>query len=330
MFELLGTCLALAALLALNLVGSLGAALLWRALAPRASRWSATSRSQVLFALGVMPLLASLFLVAFLLLPSFLIHEPRHETEELSPALVVFALVSAAGLCRAAWRALASWAATRRLLRDWTRRAAPLELVGLPVSAYVLRHEFPMIALVGVTRPRLFVAEQVLGVLGGDELKAAIEHEAGHLRSRDNLKRVVLAACGDTLPFAPFARALERAWRQASEEAADEYAARAGASVALDLAAALIKVARMVPAGARPVVPAGALFTGETGEVVAARVERLLRLADASGATVVSRGRARLAWSSLAAITVITAALIDYEITEATHAAIEHFVASLQ
>lgn len=329
LFVLLATCLAFSALLALNVALSFAAGLAWRALASRAARWTATARAQFIFVLGVAPPLASFVLVAFLLLPSFIIHETRHEEEELSAALILFALVSAASIGRAAWRALRTWAATRRLKRGWARKAAPLDVGGFPVPAYVLSHRFPLIALVGVTRPQLFVAEQVLGALAGSELRAAIEHEAGHLHSRDNLKRALLAACGDALFFSPFVRSLVRAWRQASEEAADEYAARTGATVALDLAAALVKVARMVPAGARPAT-AVALFTGETGEPVAARVERLLRLADAPAAPVESGGHTRLAWSGLVAAVVAAALLLDYELTQATHAAIEHIVTSLR
>jgi hypothetical protein len=53
--------------------------------------------------------------------------------------------------------------------------------------------------------------------------------------------------------------------------------------VALNLASALIEIARMVPAGARPTMPTGAFILGNENDGVMARVNRLIDLAAAAG-----------------------------------------------
>src|SRR5919202_1119057 len=110
---------------------------------------------------------------------------------------------------------------------------------------------------VGTLRPRLFIAQQLFAALTEAELRAALAHECGHLATRDNLKRAVLRACRDVLTIVPAGRTLDRAWDESTEAAADEHAARdGGAAAALDLAAALVKIARLAPPGMRPTLPA--------------------------------------------------------------------------
>jgi Zn-dependent protease with chaperone function len=78
----------------------------------------------------------------------------------------------------------------------------------------------------------------------------------------------------------PSGRLLVRAWSEASEEAADENAARQGNGVALDLASALVKIARNIPQGARPTMPAGVFLLGdEETRGIKSRVRRLIALA---------------------------------------------------
>jgi hypothetical protein len=107
-----------------------------------------------------------------------------------------------------------------------------------------------------------------------------VAHENGHLAARDNLKRGLLLACRDALLIIPSGRLLDKAWSEASEEAADENAARAGNGVALDLASALVKIARRIPQGARPTMPAGVFLLGDDEtKGIKSRVRRLIALA---------------------------------------------------
>jgi hypothetical protein len=79
----------------------------------------------------------------------------------------------------------------------------------------------------------------------------------------------------------PCGRSIDRAWSENAEAAADEHAADRGSAVALNLASALIEIARMVPAGARPSMPAGAFILGDETHGVMGRVNRLVALAGA-------------------------------------------------
>lgn len=280
MYYLLVVCLSLSALLTINAFASLGAAALWRAVERKASHWPARTRAQIIFALRVFPLAGALIGVGALILPSYLAYEPRPPDEVVTAKLAALTVISAIGIGLAVWRGFASWRATRRLSANWLRQAETVQLEGTPAPACRIRHSFPVIAVVGVFRPRLFLASQVFDSLSRDEITAAIRHEAGHLAMRDNLKRVLMRACRDALIIAPCGRLLDDAWSEATEAAADEHAARAGAAVALDLASALIKIARLVPEGERPVVPAGAFLMDEAADGVVWRVRRLTHLAE--------------------------------------------------
>ena len=280
MYELLGISLVLATLLTINAVASLAAAGCWRLLAKMSRHWSSRSRAEILFALRAGPPVIAVIAVAAFLIPSFLIHEPYSTNEVVGNKLGLLALISAVGVALALWRTIRSWLATRSLLNEWLVAAVPVVLPGISIPTFRIPHSFPIIAVVGSLRPRLFIADRVLASLTQEELVAAIAHECGHLAARDNFKRSTLRACRDALLIIPCGRSLDRAWAEASESAADEYAAEESASLALNLASALVRIASMIPAGARPAIPVAAfLVGGEETRGVKARVRRLLEIA---------------------------------------------------
>lgn len=279
MYELLGICLAFAALLTINAFASLAAAAGWRLLARPLGTLSAGTRASILFAMRVSPPALALVLVGLFLIPSYIGYEPYATGEVVGSKLAALAIVSAVGVGFALWRGLRSWLATHLLLREWLAGAHPIHLGGVTIPTFRMRHPFPIIAVVGTVRPRLFIAERVLETLSPEELTAAIAHEGGHLYAHDNFKRALLRACRAVLMIVPCGRALDRAWAEAAESAADEYAARQHADTALHLAAALIEIARMVPFGARPAMPVGAFLLGDETSGVQARISRLIDLA---------------------------------------------------
>jgi Zn-dependent protease with chaperone function len=281
MYELLGISLVLATLLTVNAVSSVAAAGLWRLLEKPTRRCSANTRAKVLFAMRVAPPSVALICVAAFLIPSYLAYEPYSTGEFVSNKLGALALVSAVGIALAFWRGFHSWRATRFLSARWLRIATPITLSQTKIPTFRLPHSFPIIAVVGTLRPRLFIAERVLDSLSQEELMAAIAHECGHLAARDNLKRVLMRACRDSLTMVPCGRAIDRAWAENAESAADEHAALRGPAQALNLASALIGIARMVPTGARPAMPSGAFILGDQTNGVMGRVNRLLALAGA-------------------------------------------------
>jgi Zn-dependent protease with chaperone function len=279
MYKLLGISLALAALLTINAVTSLAVAGLWRLIERPMRRCSARTRAEVLFAMRAGPPAVALISVAALLIPSYLVYEPYSTNESVSKKLAALAIVAAVGVTLALWRGLRSWVATRSLLRKWLEAATPIHLSEIDAPTFRIPHSFPIIAVVGIFKPRLFIAERVIESLSQEEMVAAIAHECGHLAARDNLKRTLIRACRDLLAIVPCGRSIDRAWSENAEAAADEHAADRGSAVALNLASALIEIARMVPAGARPSMPAGAFFLGDETHGVMGRVNRLLALA---------------------------------------------------
>lgn len=279
MYELLGFCLALAALLTVNAFASLLSVALWRSTRPLTNHWSAATRANVLFALRVFPPATAIICVLALLVPAYIAHEPRATDEVVSLKLAVIAFLSVLGLALAIWRGLRTWQVTRRLVTDWLNHAEPIKIENVSIPSYRVAHRFPVVAVVGALRPRLFIANQIFDTLSREEIQAVVAHETGHLAARDNLKRALVRACRDVLMIVPCGRSLDRAWAECAEAAADEHAARrCGALGALDLAEAMIKISRVVPSGARPTMPAGAFLLAEAGGDVVRRVRLLTEM----------------------------------------------------
>jgi len=334
MFELLGLSLLLAALLTFNSLASLIMTGLWRVAGRFTNDWTAASRARLLFSFRTLPAIIALLAVTLLLVPSYLTFEPRHTAEPVSLKLGLLALLSATGIALSIYRGVATRRATAKLTSDWLQRGRRIEIKGIEIEAWRIEHTFPLIAIIGFLRPRLFIANQVLEILTPEEISAAVAHENGHLAARDNLKRGLLQACRDALLIIPSGRLLDKAWSGASEEAADENAARQGNNVALDLASALVKIARSIPEGARPTMPAGVFLLGdeETGGIKT-RVSRLIALAateyrPASGRDLVAR---LCVWGpvSLLLITLVIAASNPFLLSK-VHTLIEHAVFTLR
>jgi hypothetical protein len=243
----------------------------------------------------LLPLAGLLVGMLVLMAPAFLLHEPARADE--SPGLVASAL-AAFGLLllgSTAARAARTLRATRRLVADWSRDAQPIALPGQPVPAFGIASAFPVVAVVGVFRPRLFIARRVLQALTPDELQAVLAHEAWHVRAGDNVKRW-LTACAPTIGFRRLAARLEREWEEAMEIEADR-----GAGGALELASALVKTARLAPAGADLRVPAAAFHGGGS---IARRIDSLVR-----GSRADRGSRPALRVAAAAAVVAVIASL---------------------
>jgi hypothetical protein len=243
------------------------------AMARRAERYPAASRAAWLFRLRLFPATCGAVFALAIALPIFLSFEPVDSGERFARTLIVTAIVGGALLTRGAWRAAAAWRATAVLLRDWESRSRRLPAFDAPVPVFAIEESFPTVAVVGVFRPALFIAERVLRECPADEVRAMVLHECAHITQRDNLKRFVIRACPDTVRRGG---ALERAWRSAAEAAADARAAASTPGFALTLAHALIRVARLAP-GVSTLEVASAFYLGGSIE---SRVRQLVAPAD--------------------------------------------------
>ncbi|HJU56210.1 MAG TPA: M48 family metalloprotease [Pyrinomonadaceae bacterium] len=325
---MLVTCLSLAVFLSLNAVGSYAATALWLAMRERASRWQASTRARVLFWLRVLPPATALVFVAALMVPAYLKHEPYKANEAVGLPLLALALFSAFGITFALYRAVASWLMTRRLTTLWLRQAESVSVKGITIPSYRLSYSTPVLAVVGTLRPRLFIAGQVMNSLSPEEMEVALAHERGHLVARDTLKRAVMHVCRDLLPFIGAGRVLERAWAEEAERAADEYAARSGAACALDLAAALIKIARLTPKGVKNIAPAGAFLLEGASDGLVSRVRLLTEMASTRWTPVGNESQlSKVAlMTGFIAFAAVIAMASDWHISANIHTITEHIV----
>jgi Zn-dependent protease with chaperone function len=278
MYFLIAVSLLFTVLLTIGIVTASAFSLVGRVVDSYGERFSAKRRVSLLFWFRVLPLLIAAVAVFAFVLPAFFLYEPHEPQETVGIKLAAVIFVAITGLMFAMFRLFGSWWRTRRLRTTWGRNATRTTLDGVSLPVYRLENSFPVFAVVGVLRPRIYIAEPIFETLDTDEIAAVIKHELGHTIARHNLKRLLMQLCSDVL-VAPVGHGLDRSWSEAAEEAADEFAAATGGrQTAVDLAAALIKIARIIPDKPALVMPA--VSYAFNGELLAARVRRLLMLAD--------------------------------------------------
>ncbi|HYT76813.1 MAG TPA: hypothetical protein VEL79_18810 [Vicinamibacterales bacterium] len=248
------------------------ASLILRATAPavarRVDRYAAASRASVLFRLRILPAGAGIVFALGVALPIFLWFEPRDTQESITVTLAVTAAVGLAVWAGGVRRAIVAWWATRTVIRTWRRRGRPIDSFDAPMPVFAIDEAFPTVAVVGVARPALFISERVLRECSAEEVRAMVAHECAHVARRDNFKRFLIRGCPDLWRDG----SVERAWSEASEEAADAAAAQDRPDRGLDLAQALIRVARLAPQPQAPAL-ASAFYLGGSIE---SRIRRLV------------------------------------------------------
>ncbi len=263
-------------------------------------RWTGADSAAFWFAARVLPAATALLFVGVVFVPSYWKYEPRDVVEGFDITLTALALGAAALLTTAIVRGMRAWRGAVRRTRVWMQSARPIAIAGTGIPVYEIDVDTPLMALVGVLRPRLLVTRGLVAALTDEELAASIAHEVGHSRARDNLTRLLMRATPDLLTATPAARAIERRWASAAEHRADRMAADDSPVARCALASALVKVARLTPAMTPLAEPISTLIDG--GEI-ASRVERLL-----ADATPSARSRLAFAWTALAlgaAVTVV-------------------------
>ncbi len=206
----------------------------WRGIRPQSARRSAN----LLFALRLVPLVLSATFTLLFTLPSFLLLEPRSTDESVGTAPLLLGLCCLTLLAGGIVRTVRAQIRTSRALVTWLADSAVVE-AGKPVPVFRTSTDAPALTLAGVRAPRVLVSKATLSVLTPQELRTALEHEVAHVRSYDNLKRLLFR-----LAVFPGMKGLEDAWSEQAELAADD-AAVSSPREALDLAAALIKVSRL-------------------------------------------------------------------------------------
>ena len=215
----------------------------------------ATVRATLLAQTRLIPLACIVLLVPSQI-QGFVRFEPQ-VSESVGPLLFACSLGGLALAIEGFVRGWRSWQATREIIRSWRESATPLTIPSWRRRAWLIDRQFPIVAVVGVFRPELFVARCVAAECTAAELDAIAAHETAHIAAGDNLRRALFSLTPGAWMVRWLAGAIEREWTAASEEAADA-SARATAS-ALDLASALTKVAGLA-VGPRPETVPGSAF----------------------------------------------------------------------
>jgi beta-lactamase regulating signal transducer with metallopeptidase domain len=155
----------------------------------------------------------------------------------------------------------------------WAHQGVPLA-VRSDVPTYSIGPAIqPLMALAGVSRPRVFVSDRLVEALTDEELRVALAHEASHADSLDNAKRLLIRLLPDALGGTSIAAAIEQRWALEAERVADRAATGDDAAARCALASAIVKVAGMMTPPAPALDPVSTLVGG--GDL-ARRVESLL------------------------------------------------------
>lgn len=121
--------------------------------------------------------------------------------------------------------------------------------LGVPAPRLVvLPEESPVLLCRGVRRPELVISRGAIDQLDPQELRAAVAHELGHVRSRDAWWSWLTMAARAAQAFNPVVQVVVRALARDAERRADDLAVAVGGD-RLALASAIVKLYR--PAAAQ-------------------------------------------------------------------------------
>lgn len=243
----------------------------WRDVWRFARRYSAATCADMLFGLRVAPIAVAVGITAAFVVPSFLWLEPRKLAEPVSGVPLALAVCGVAAVIVGVRNSLQALGKASRMVARWASAAvvAASEPMDENNSVEIKRSEAaPPLTAAGILKPAVWLSRSAESVLTQAELRSALQHEIVHVQRRDNLRKLILR-----LVAFPGMKAMENAWIDAAEMAADD-AAVSNASEALDLAGAVIKLSQLGPLGTP-----GELTTALVHspiESVDARVQRLV------------------------------------------------------
>jgi hypothetical protein len=264
---LLAACCTLVVFAGVNVVAS---AWVWLDLRSRRPRWRRRSASGLLF-WRCLPATVSATLAGLIVLPAFLVHEPRDRVETVGLPLALSAALGLAIFAAGPIRGLIALVRTRALVRRWLGAARPAAVPGWSGPAWIVEPDAAGVAVVGFVRPALVVSRGVLAACTARELAGIVAHERAHAEAHDNWKKALVRCLPDVLGWTREAAALDRLREQRAEEEADVAATREDRTIGVEIAAALVKVAR---GRRRVVLPAATAFGA--GGPIARRVRLLL------------------------------------------------------
>lgn len=311
----------------LTVVTALSVALAYTLLRPRLVRVGPARRARILTALCVAPLSFGLLQTCLFFLPGVLgtiwpsldhclshtaanhahlclVHPPTAAGTWLGWVVVGGAMI---GLGRPLGRDMLRTWQSARLVRQWVRTAPPGDQDGVRV----VHCERPIAAATAIGT-EVIVSTSLVEGLEPSLLQAVVAHERAHVRRRDPWRRMcaMLFSAGH-LP--PVRESLLSDLELACEQASDETAAlQIGDRI--QMAQALLAVARLLPGDLQRATPVAVGFGGSS---ISARVDALLAPPMREGQTVTE-----ILWLSVAVLGCAASA-------GPGHHLVEHFIAFL-
>jgi len=197
-----------------------------------------------LLTLRLLPVAGGFLIVLGVILPAFLRYEPHQAHETVGPLIPVLALLALVTLGHGFWRGWCACVAARTLRKN----CGPVKrgMVANGQEVQVVDVSDPIVAVIGGWNSRVIAAECVISACSQEEFQQVLAHEAAHVAARDNLKQLVLVATPDVLAWTSLGATLAQRWRIAAEFEADQRATGDDSCRRVALAAALIKVARLL------------------------------------------------------------------------------------
>ncbi len=214
-------------------------------LLPRLSRLAPSVRTDAILLTRSLPLALAASTVALVFLPAWWRHEPDNTGESVSALLAFSALLSVLPILLGAGRGARMFLRTRDRLAFWRGRGRSHATRVSPFEIVEVRSRDLALCVGGYLRPTIYASTAVVNSLEPSELQAALAHEVSHAQSRDPLRLLFMGACPDFLRGFSLDAPWRQAFARACEFAADARAACGNQEVALDLASALLKVARL-------------------------------------------------------------------------------------
>jgi beta-lactamase regulating signal transducer with metallopeptidase domain len=288
----------------------------WRRFWLYSRKYPVRHSADLLFGLRSSPLATAVTVTVAFTVPSFVLLEPRSIVEPIGIAPLLLGLCGLLLAAFGVWNAVRALKTASRAIALWTSEASLVESPG-EVPVVRISRVVPALTVAGILKPRILMSGAAEFLLTERELQTAVRHELAHVRRRDNLKKLLLRLLGF-----PGMAALEAAWLEATELAADD-AAVFNAGEALDLAAALIKLSRLAPFEAQ--VDLTAALVHSPVAVMNVRVERLLAWNEERR---VPTRRGRSLWCAAgAALALVAAFAVTYgELLVRVHSATEWLV----
>ncbi len=217
---------------------------------PRLGRLAPSRRTDAILFVRSLPLLLAAAATALAFVPAWWRHEPENTGETVSLLLLAIAVISILPILQGVQRAARMFLRTRARLIAWRGLGRSAVMPQTPFEVVEVKSDDLALCVGGYLRPTIYASADVMKTLEPAELDAALAHEVSHASQRDPLRLLWMGSCPDFLQWFGLDAAWRRAFARACEFAADERAARGSEDVALDLASALVKVARLRTYGA--------------------------------------------------------------------------------